>query len=51
MKIAPPLLFVVIETNVDYQVVATFVTEIESLGSRAETLLVIKQWNLTCKPR
>ena len=46
-----PLFFLVVKTNVDYQVVATFVTESESTESIAEALQVIKQWNPTYNPQ
>ena len=45
------LFFLVVKTNVDYQVAATFVTESESTESTAEVLQVINQWNPTYKPR
>ena len=50
-RYALPLFFLVVKTNVDYQVVATFVTKRESTKSIAEALQVIKQWNPTYKPR
>ena len=50
-RYALPLFFLVVKTNVDYQVVATFVTENESTESIVEALQVIKQWNPTYKPR
>ena len=45
------LFFLVGKTNVDYQVVATPVTESESTEIIAEALQVIKRWNSTYKPQ
>ena len=45
------LFFLFVKTNVNYQVVATFVTKSESTESIAEPLQVIKQWNPTYRPR
>ena len=42
------VLFLVVKTNVDYQV-ATFLTKSESTESIVEVLRVIKQWNPTYK--
>lgn len=44
------VLFLVVKTNVDYQV-ATFLTKSESTESIVEVLRVIKQWNPTYKFR
>ena len=40
-----PLFFVVVKTNVDYQVVATFVCEGESKQNILSALQIIKDWN------
>ena len=40
-----PLFFLVVKTNVDYQVVATFVLENEDTNSIQEALEIIKSWN------
>ena len=44
-KYALPLFFVAVKTNVDYQIVASFVTENESTESIAEALGVVSDWN------
>ena len=44
-KYALPLFFVAVKTNVDYQIVASFVTENETTESIAEALGVISDWN------
>ena len=44
-KYAVPLFFVVVKTNVDYQVVASFATQDEKSETIMEALLVIKSWN------
>ena len=40
-----PLFFLTAETNVDYQIVATFVTENETTQAINEALAIIKSWN------
>ena len=40
-----PLFYLVVKTNVDYQIVATFVTESETLEAITEALGIIKSWN------
>jgi len=37
-------------TNVDYQVVASFVIQDESTYSIKEALEILKEWNLECQP-
>ena len=49
-KYALPLFFLVVKTNVDYQIVA-FVTESESIESITEALEIIKEWNPDYQPR
>jgi len=44
-KYAVPLFFLCVKTNVDYCVVATFVTQFEDSSSIAEALQMINQWN------
>lgn len=44
-KYALPLFFVVVKTNVDYQIVASFVTQNETTESIAEALGVLSEWN------
>ncbi len=40
-----------VKTNVDYQVVATFVSESESTENIEEALNIIKEWNPEFQPR
>lgn len=49
-RYALPPFFLVVKTNVDYQVVATFVCEGESTESIAKALIIIKQWSPNFKP-
>jgi len=44
-RYAVPLFFLCVRTNVDYVVVATFVTQYEDTASIAEALEVVRQWN------
>ena len=44
-RYALPLFFVVVKTNIDYQIVAVFVTENETEDSIQEALSIIKSWN------
>ena len=44
-KYALPLFFVVVKTNVDYQIVASFVVQDESTKSITEALAILKSWN------
>ena len=44
-RYALPLFFVVVKTNVDYQVVAIFVCEGESTQNILSALQIIKDWN------
>ena len=44
-RYALPLFFLVVKTNVDYQVVATFVSESETEDTIIEALRIIKGWN------
>ena len=46
-----PLFFVVIKTNVNYQVVASFVLQDETTAAIIEALPVIKTWNPTWDPK
>lgn len=50
-RYALPLFFVVVKTNVGYQVVATFVIEGESTRNIQSALDIIKQWNPEFKPK
>ena len=49
-RYALPLFFLAAKTNVDYQVVASFVIQDESTDSIKEALQVLKQWNPEWKP-
>ena len=46
-----PLFFMCVRTNVDYVVVATFVTQYEDRASIAEALNVIRGWNADWSPQ
>ena len=46
-----PLFFVVLNTNVNYQVVASFVLQGETTAAITEALSVIKTWNPTREPK
>ena len=46
-----PLFFLVVKTNVDYQVVATFISESETTEGIMEALEKIKEWNPNWNPR
>lgn len=49
-RYALPLFFLVVPTNLDYQIVATFVIENESKESITEALSIVKAWNPSLKP-
>ena len=49
-RYALSLFFLVVKTNVDYQIVATFVCEGESTDNIREALKIIKSWNPSFKP-
>ena len=44
-RYALPLFFLVVKTNIDYQIVAIFVCENETEKSITEALTIIKSWN------
>ena len=46
-----PLFFVVMKTNVNYQVVASFVLQDDTTAAIIEALSVIKTWNPTWDPK
>ena len=46
-----PLFFLVVKTNVDYQVAGTFVSENEDTESIEEALGIFKRWNPEFKPK
>ena len=50
-RYAVPLFFLCVRTNVDYAVVATFVTQYEDNESIAEALQVIAGWNASWTPQ
>ena len=45
-----PLFFLVVKTNVDYQIVGSFVIQSETSDAIHEALAVIKSWNPTWNP-
>ena len=49
-RYALPLFFLVVKTNVNYQIAGTFVCEGESTGNITEALNIIKDWNPGWKP-
>ena len=49
-KYSLPLFFVVIKTNVDYQIVASFVIQSETSDSIHEAMAVVQSWNSEWKP-
>ncbi|XP_028409957.1 uncharacterized protein LOC114532613 [Dendronephthya gigantea] len=51
VKYPLPLFFLMVKTNVDYQVVATFVVQDENMESTKEALELIKEWNPDWKPK
>ena len=50
-RYALPLFFMVVKTNVDYQIVASFAAENETQGAITEALEVIKSWNSQFSPK
>ncbi|KAJ8272506.1 hypothetical protein GJAV_G00089940 [Gymnothorax javanicus] len=50
-KYSLPLYFLVVKTNVDYKVVASFVTQSEKADAIKEALAVIKRWNPEWQPQ
>ncbi|XP_066929672.1 uncharacterized protein [Clytia hemisphaerica] len=50
-KYAVPLFFVVVKTNVDYQVVASFATQDERYETILEALSIIKRWTPEWDPK
>ena len=51
IKYPLPLFFLMVKTNVDYQIVATFVVQDENMESIKEALEFIKSWNPEWKPK
>ena len=49
-KYVLPLFFLAVKTNVDYQVVASFVVQDERKTSMQEALAIVKRWNPEWKP-
>nr|XP_047131872.1 uncharacterized protein LOC124810909 isoform X1 [Hydra vulgaris] len=49
-RYALPLFFLVVKTNIDYQVVAIFVCENETTEAITEALMYIKKWNPLFQP-
>ena len=50
-KYAIPLFFVVLKTNVDYQVVASFSLQDETTSAVKEALLILRSWNPFWQPK
>ena len=50
-RYALPLFFLVVKTNIDYQIVGAFVSDNESEESITETLQILKQWNPEFNPK
>ena len=50
-KYSLPLYFLVVKTNHEYKVVASFVTQTETTASIKEALNILKKWNPTWDPR
>lgn len=49
-RYALPVFFLCVRTNVDYIVVATFVTQFEDAASIGEALLMVRSWNSNWSP-
>ena len=49
-RYALPLFFIVVKTNVDYQVVASFAIQDETTSSIMEALSVVQSWNSSWNP-
>ena len=50
-KYAIPLFFVVVKTNSDYQVVASFAVQDETTAAITESLGILKNWNRSLSPK
>ena len=50
-KYAIPLFFVVLKTNTDYQVVASFAVQDETTAAITEALDILKNWNPSLSPK
>ena len=50
-RYALPLFFLVVKTNIDYQIVANFVCENETTEAITEALVFIKKWNPSFQPK
>ncbi|XP_013412961.1 uncharacterized protein LOC106175477 [Lingula anatina] len=50
-KYSLPLFFLVVRTNVDYQVVASFVIQDETTEAISEALAMVKSWNPSWQPK
>ena len=50
-RYALPLFFLVVKTNVDYQIAGTFVCKSESTEAIMEALAIFKEWNPEFSPR
>ena len=50
-RYALPLFFMVVKTNVDYQIVVSFVIENQTYEAISEAVAVIKSWNPKFNPK
>ena len=50
-RYAIPLFFLVVKTNVDYQIVGSFAIQDETTVAITEALNVLKGWNTSWKPK
>lgn len=50
-RYALPLFLLAVKTNVDYQVVASFIVQHETADPIAETLNILKDWNPSWNPK
>ena len=48
--ISIPLYFLVVKTNVDYQIIGSFATQNETSETLVKALSIIKLWNQNWKP-
>lgn len=51
MRCELPLFILVVETNVNYTVVGSFITQNETAASIAEALHIFREWNPQWKPQ
>ena len=51
IKYVIPIFFVVLKTNVDYQVVASFALQNDTTSANKEALLILRSWNPLWQPK